>query len=221
MNINALMRRPSAVPLIVAALVAYLLAVVVAMHLLESDFDPVTVPMSLYVLGRYGVWMTTSFFVAAVIWFLLGFGLARALSPGLWTRAGVVLFCVASCGDIVMGLFPIEYPLTVPLTPHNNIHLFAGLAAFYATALGSISFSASFRASARWRPVSAAALILALSMLAMVHIHFWFVRDVYGLTQRIAVALMLMWFGLVASRWIRWSPKAEAAVGPQGKLGGK
>jgi uncharacterized protein DUF998 len=212
MNANASLRRPSAVPLIVTGLVAYWLAVVVAMHLLEPEFDPVKVPMSLYVLGTYGVWMTTSFFAAAAICFLLGFGLMSVLPPTLWTKAGIVLFCVAGCGEIVMGLFPIEQPLTSPLTPHNAIHLYGGLAALYSIALGSISYSVSFRGDEQWRPSSTAAIVVSLATLAMVYTHFsWFKHGMDGLTQRIAAALMLLWFGLTLNPWLRWSSSAASA----------
>ena len=181
------------------------------MHLLEPEFDPVEVPMSLYVLGTHGVWMTTSFFAAAAIWFLLGFGLARVLPSTSWTKAGLVLFCIAGCGDIVMGVFSVEYPFTPSLTPRTVVHFYGGLAAFYAIALGSLSFSVSFRRAEQWRPVSTAAIVVSVLMLAMVTTHFQrFPQGMGGLTQRIAVALMLLWFGLTVTPWIRSSPVATA-----------
>jgi hypothetical protein len=201
--------------LAVIALTVYWTGVVVAMHVLQPDFDPVEVPMSVYVLGPYGVWMTTSFFVAAAIWFLLGFGLARVLPATWWTKAGVVLYFIAGCGELLMGTFATQYPLTPPLMPRAAIHLLGALAAFYAIAFGSISFSVSFRGTEHWRPVSTAAISLSvLLFLALNYRWLWpFDMGMDGLMQRIIVALMLSWVVLVLSRWMRWPPKAEAAKG--------
>jgi len=215
MNAHALTRRPPALPLIITALVAYWLAVVAAMHLLEPEFDPVAVPMSAYVVGAYGVWMTTSFFAAAAIWFLLAFGLAKVLPPTWWTKAGIVLFCIAGCGEVVMGFFPAQWPIPQPVPQQIVIHLIGGLATFYAVALGSISFSVSFRGADRWRPVSTAAIVVSILMFATL-MYRWVWRplsDMDGLIQRIIVALMLVWFALVVIPWIRWAPRAEPAAG--------
>lgn len=182
----------------------------------EPEFDPVKVPISVYVLGTYGVWMTTSFFAAAAIWFLLAFGFARVLPSTLWKKVGIVLFCVAGCGEVVMGLFPgTQYPLTPPLTQQTAIHLLGALAAFNAIALGSISLSVSFRGAAHWRPVSTAAFSVSLLMFAMMNDRWlWrFGQDTDGLKERVIVALILLWFALAVSRWVRWSPKAEPVVG--------
>ena len=216
MNNNASMRA-SPVPLIVIALIAYWTGTVVAMHLLEPEFDPIAVPMSVYVVGAYGVWMTVSFFVAAVIWFLLALGLARILPPTLWSKAGVVLFCIAGCGEIVMGFNPTQWPLTPPVATHTVVHLFGGLVAFYAIALGSISFSVSFRRAEHWRAVSTLAIVISLLMFALLN-YRWLWRpgsSIDGLMQRVIVVLMLLWAVPVLSRWMRWSPNVAPAIGPQ------
>jgi Protein of unknown function (DUF998) len=212
---NAALTHPRpTIPLTIAALAAYWTAVIVSMHVLEPEFDPVKDYLSAYVLGAHGVWMTTSFFAAAAIWFLLAFGLGRDLPPTFWTRAGIVLVFVAGCGDVVMGFFPTQWPLTPPLTQQTALHLLGALVAFYAIALGSISFSVSFRRAEHWRPISTAAIAVSLLMFAMLS-YRWFSRpgsNIDGLMQRIIVALMLLWATVVLSRWIQWSPKTEASM---------
>ena len=205
-------RRPP-VPLVVTGLVVYWLAVVVAMHLLEREFDPLTVPISVYVLGTYGAWMTTSFFAGAAIWFLLAFGFRRALPPTFSARAGIVLLCIAGCGEIVMGLSPTQYPVTPPFTQQTLMHLLGAVVAFNAIALGSISLSVSFRGAAQWRSVSTATLIVSLLMFAMLQDRWLWHPELSasGLKERVIVALMLLWFALAVSPWIWWSRKAETA----------
>ncbi len=200
-------------PLVTTALAGYWVLVVAAMHWLEPEFDPVRDYVSPYVLGAYGVWMTTTFFAGAAIIFLVAFGLARALPPSFWTKAGIVLFCVAGCGEIVMGLSPTQYPLTPPLTQQTLVHLLAGLAAFNAFAFGCASFSVSFRGSAHWRGMSMPALIVSLLLLAMCNDRWlWPLgQGTDGLKERVTIALMFLWLGLIMRPWFRWSPEAQTA----------
>jgi len=213
MNTNASMRRPSTLPLIATGLVAYWLAVVVSLHFLEPEFDPIKVPISVYVLGTYGVWMTTSFFVAAAIWFLLAFGLARVLPSNVWTKAGVVLLCIAACAEVVLGFSPTQWPLTPPLTQQTVIHLIGALVAFNSIAVGAISLSVSFRRTPRWRPVSTATLIVSLLLLAMLNDRWlWPMgQSTDGLKERVIIALMVVWFALVVTPWMRWRQPLGAA----------
>ena len=213
MNTKASIQRPSAVPLITTGLVAYWLAVVIAMHLLEPEFDPVRVPISVYVLGTYGIWMTTSFVVAAAIYFLLAFGLAKALPPNVWTKTGVLLLCVGACGQVVAGLYPTQWPLTPPLTQQTVIHLIAAVVAFNVIAVGGICLSVSFRRTPHWRQVATATLILSLLRLAMLNDRWlWPMgQSTDGLKERVIVALMLVWFFLVVGPWMRWRQPLGAA----------
>jgi Protein of unknown function (DUF998) len=202
-------------PLTVVVLVAYWAGVVVAMHLLQPQLDLVTVPMSVYVLGAHGEWMTTSFFAAAAIWLVLAFGLRRALPRTSWATAGAVLFCVAACGDVVMGLVPTQYPVIPPLTLDGAIHLVASLVAFNAFIFGSLSFARAFRGSARWSSVAAAATIVSLLMLAVLYAGLIFLAraGVNGLLQRALVVLILLWIAVVVRQWLRrdTGPAAHAS----------
>jgi hypothetical protein len=197
----------------ITGLVAYWLAVVISLHFLEPEFDPVKVPISVYVLGTYGVWMTTSFFVAAAIWSLLAFGLARVLPSSGWTKAGIVLLCVAACAEVVMGFSPTQWPLTPPLTQRTVIHLIGALVAFNSIALAALSLSVSFRGTPRWRPVSTATLLVSLLLLAMLNDRWlWPMgQSTDGLKERVIVALMVVWFALVMSPWMRWRESQSAA----------
>jgi hypothetical protein len=215
MSTNTPMRHPAALPWVLAGLAVYCLAVFVAMHVLQPGLDPIKEYMSVYVLGAYGAWMTTSFFAAAAIWSLFAFGAARALPPTWWTKAGIVLFYVASCGELLMGLFPTQYPVTPPFTQRGAIHLLSGLAAFNAIALGSAFLSVSFRGSARWKSVATPALVVSVLMFAMTNDR-WLWRPgqgTDGLKQRVVVALMFLWFGLAVAPWIRSSTTGDGSPG--------
>jgi len=221
MNTEASNQRSSAVPLIATGLVAYWLAVVVALHFLEPEFDPIRVPISVYVLGTYGVWMTTSFFVAAAIYFLLAFGLARELPSNVWTKAGIVLLCVGACGQVVAGFYPTQWPLTPPLTQQTVIHLIGALVGFNAITIGGISLSVSFRRTVRWSRVSTAVLIVSLLRLAMLNDRWlWPMgQGTDGLKERVIIVLMLVGFALVVGPWIRWGQPQRPPSGARTSAG--
>jgi hypothetical protein len=212
MNTSASIRRP-VVPFAVIALVVYWCGVAILMHLLEPEFNPFDAPLSAYVLGGYGAWMTTTYFAAAGMLLLLAFGFRRNMPPSLWTRAGIVLFCISGLADLVMGFFAMQYPMTPPLTLHGAVHAVASLVGAASMILGCVSFSWSFRALARWQPISTSSLVLALLMLGVFVVGLLsFGGSGGGFRQRLYVGLMLLWVIVVAWHWIRWlsDPMADA-----------
>ena len=58
--------------------VLYWWAVFLSMHILESEFSPIGAPGSAYVLGPYGAWMTTTYFVLGGVLLSSGFGLTTS-----------------------------------------------------------------------------------------------------------------------------------------------
>jgi hypothetical protein len=61
--------------------VLYWSAVAIMMHVLEPEFSPIRTPMSAYVLGAYGVWMTTTYVMLSAALVCVGYGLATTLAP--------------------------------------------------------------------------------------------------------------------------------------------
>ena len=216
MNTNAATRRHPMLPLTVVGLVAYWWGVAASMHLLEPEFNPIDAPLSAYVLGNYGAWMTTTYFAAGAIMLLLAFGLRKTMPRSSSARVGTLLFCVSGCADVVMGLFPMQYPMKPPLTLHGAVHAVASLIGALTMILGSILFSRSFRNAARWKPVSTVAMVLSLLVLGVFVVGLLsFGGPGGGLRQRVDLALMLAWMAVVVWQWIRWPTEAPAHASPQ------
>jgi hypothetical protein len=75
--------------------VLYWWTVFLAMHVLEPEFSPLTAPGSAYVLGNYGAWMTTTYFVLGAVLLSADLGLTTNVAVTALTRIGSVAFLIA------------------------------------------------------------------------------------------------------------------------------
>src|SRR5712691_10951251 len=152
--------------LIVIGAVLYWVAVIVMMHLLEPEFSPMKVPMSAYVLGAYGGWMTTSFFALSAALLAAGYGLLTTLPRNVLTWTAFLLFVIAALWVLVAGIFPMNSP-AAPRAASGRWHALAGLFAFPAMAIGPFLFSVNFRRDPHWRRISVASLMLSGGIVAL------------------------------------------------------
>jgi len=199
--------------LIVIGCVLYLAAVVLTMHVMEPEFDPIRAPMSAYVLGAYGTWMSTTY--AAWSFALLGTGLAllRALARTRITRTAFFLFLMGAAGAILAGLFPMDFP--PPLrTLSGHLHAIGGGFSIPSMASGAFIFSLGFRRDTYWRKVSAPAMALSSGIIAtlVLGISSLFILGFAGYAQRLLFALLIAWMILVSAHLIRIPVKKSPAA---------
>jgi len=199
-----------ALGLIVIGAVLYWSSVVLTMHVLEPEFSPIRAPMSAYVLGAYGAWMTTTYVALCVALLGVGFGLARMLPPTRLSRTAFSVFLIAAAAALVAGLFPMDFP-PPPRTSSGRLHALAGLISFPTMVLGAVLFSLSFRRDRYWKRVSVPLLALsggsvgvfALAMLSLLVLGF------AGYAQRVLIALIFAWMIMVGLYLFR-SPREES-----------
>ncbi len=188
----------------VIASVVYNLLLILAMHVLKPEFNPLRAPMSAYVLGAYGGWMTTSYFAMCIGLLALNYGLVTTLPPARSTRTGVWLFMIAAMAIIVAGLFPMDYP-PPPRTAAGIIHALAGLTGFPTMTAGIFLFSLGFRRNPDWENLSFPALSLAIGIIAafVVGMISILLLGFGGYAQRLFMVLFYGWEILVGVRLIR------------------
>lgn len=198
--------------LAIASVVYYVLAVA-AVHLLQPELDPLTVPMSAYVLGEYGTLMTTTFFVLCVGLLAVGCGLLQALPRTRVIKVAFALTLIASAGILIAGLFPTDWPPPFRSTS-SQVHQMAALVAFPAMTIAPGLFSLNFRRSEYWERISVAALALSAGivaaeafLLATSAVAF---LGVGGVVQRLFLALLLIWMLLVGRHLTRAARGARA-----------
>jgi len=187
--------------LVVVAAALYWLAVVTVMHFLEPEFSPLKVPMSAYVGGAYGGWMTTSFFALATALVATAFGVLRTLGRNVLACAGFLLFIVAAFGVVLAGIFP--GIITGPSAAHW--HGVGSRFAFPGMAFGSLLLSFGFSSDPDWQRISVAALTLSGGVVFFLALSFSPVTaDLGGLVQRIFFAFLISWLALVGIHLMRF-----------------
>jgi hypothetical membrane protein len=174
---------------IVFGCAAYYLIVVIALHILEPEFDPRFRFMSEYALGDYGWLMTTTFFALGLAAFAVGLRYVHQSSRS--ARIGFGLLVVAALFVWLAGVFRDSIP-----------HLLAGVVAFPSMLMAVWILSWTFRQAAGWQKIYGVTLFIALAMLAM---FFSMVADVGmpGLQQRVFIFLFLLWLSIVVHKSVR------------------
>jgi hypothetical membrane protein len=192
-----------ALGLLVIGAVLYWASVALTMHILEPEFSPVRAPMSAYVLGAHGAWMTTTYPVLCVALLSAGLGLATKLPATRQTRTAFVFFLVAAAGALLAGIFPMDFP-GPPRTASGRLHALGGALTFPAWVLGAFLFSLTVRRQ-RWRRGSLSLVALSAGSIGIfvISILSLIVLGYAGYAQRLLVALLFVWMTLVAVRLIR------------------
>jgi len=200
--------------LIVIGCVVYWVAVVLTMHVMEPEFDPIRAPMSAYVVGAYGAWMSTTYPVWSLALLGAGLALVRMLPRTRLTSTACFFFVIAAAGCIVAGLFPMDFP--PPLrTLSGHLHAIGGGFAIPSQPLGAFLFSLSFRRDTYWRKVFAPAIALSAGIIAILvlGISSLFILGFAGYAQRLLFALLTGWMILVSTHLIRF-PREEITWRP-------
>jgi len=178
--------------------IGYWWAVFLSMHIVESEFNPVYAPGSAYVLGPYGTWMTTTYFVLAGVLLSSGFGLTANLAVAIVTRLAGMAFLSAAAGAVVAGTFPMDFP-PPPRTLSGRLHTLGGLLTFVPWVIGTVLFSLSMRRDQRWVRFSRtlfAISVLSIGVAAALPVSIRF--GVAGGTQRVLLTLLFTWLIVAA-----------------------
>jgi Protein of unknown function (DUF998) len=182
--------------------VAYFAAIIVVLHFLRPDLDPLSRPTSEYAVGPYGFLMTSAFFSMSLASFALVIGLYQGVSQPARSEIGLGLLGVWALGVLVAMIFPID-PEGAPQTISGTIHGINGPLAFLSLTAGAILVSRRFKHDEEWRPFHRTALMLSLIMLALfiaTLVNVVTGSGFAGLCQRIFLAAFVTWFFLTATR---------------------
>lgn len=186
-------------------------ALVLTLHLLRPDLNPISEPTSAYAVGPYSFLMTSAFFSMTAGSVALVFGLYRRMRHSALSRIGLVLLGTWAVGVFIAMIFPMD-PDGAPATLSGAIHQTAAPFTFLSLTTGMIAVSWAFRKDEAWRPLFRTALTLSLLMLAaFVATFVSFVTDsgTLGITQRIALATAVTWM-LITSARLRLTPRVSA-----------
>lgn len=105
--------------------IAYFVIVIVTLHFLRTDLNPISRSTSEYAVGPYGFLMTTAFLSMSVASLSLVIGLYKGMPQSARSRIGLILLGIWGVGVLVAMSFPIN-PEGSRQTITGIIHRFNG-----------------------------------------------------------------------------------------------
>jgi hypothetical protein len=206
---------------VVGLIVLYLVLDVVA-QLLPPHYSPISQAESDLAVGPFGYVMAINFVNRGVLSLLFVFAFLGAVrlagESGREYRTGAILLGVWGVGALLLAVFPTDVPST-PVSPHGAIHLVVALVAFAGGALGELSISRALGRNRVMQAVRQPAIAISVLAVVMMFVELGLPvfshlsNEIGGLTERIFLALVLLWL-LVVSAYLARSPslKQEASM---------
>jgi len=198
-NLSPNLRRIANVAL--AGTVVYIV-ILITLHFLRPDVNPISQFTSDYSIGSFGFLMTIAFFSLSLGSLALVIGLYQGVSQQARSLIGLIFLGVWGVGLIIAGIFPLD-PDTTQQTIAGKIAQVNAPLHVLSLAIGAILVSRRFKQDDHWRSLHGAALTLSLIMLAL----FIFVgftaatgSEIAGLGQRFFIATTVTWLSLTAAR---------------------
>lgn len=167
-------------------------AICFAAQFLRTDFNWLKVPLSFYVLGRYGGLVEASYFVLAPGLAALGLAWYRALDPNARRTVPLLLFVIAAIALCVTAAELTDIPGRPP-TLHGHVHVVAAFVTFVSITVAMLLQSWRLRRDPYWHRRFRPAFALA----ALTFIALWIYALVKpiprGVGEKVVIALILLW----------------------------
>jgi hypothetical protein len=193
-------RRTALFARIALAGIALYVALDVVAQLLPPHYNPIRQAESDLAVGPYGYVMAINFVVRGVLTFALLLALRAGLPTQTRSRAGGALLAIWAIGALILAVSPTDLTGRPP-TLHGLIHLVVAVNAFIAGAVGELLISLRLGADPRLHGVAQLATVIAIGACTMLIVGLLTARaDVFGLTERIFIGVILLWMGVVAWR---------------------
>ena len=177
---------------------------VIALHVLVPEYNPMTRAMSNYSNSRYGWMMVAAFLGFALSQFALVTAF-RQIALSKWQRFGVWLLAASGVCVLIAGIFPTDNtPDDTCVTTIGEIHAVAGhlLSPFMVGAMLGLSGKIDATDSHRemQRAAFMIAVITAIMFIALVSVNSLGLQ-IGGIGQRIFIALVCAWLTLTSLRF--------------------
>ena len=167
----------------------------------RADLDPIAMPLSAYLIGDGGVWLRCAYDLMAASLACLAWASYRATIPRERSGLASALFVVAA-----LTLPAVAITATYEYSAQENlarlIHSMAAQATFLCLVMGMLLLSSRWRRDPRLRRGSQVGIVLAWLAFAQMWLLALWKSAPPGLTQKVLIALILLWLGW-ATRQLR------------------
>ena len=178
--------------------------IVVALHVLEPDFDPMNRFVSEYVLGDWGLLMNAAFFALGTALLALGLGLGRVLAPSRRVRVIRSLYLISGTTTFISGVFNSNELVdgeVVEMTTAGAIHDVAGFVGFFCMIAATFMLRKAFLNTPGWEHRANWARVAAVGNVAGL-VGTAAPTDWFGLAQRGFLVLIVTWT-IIQANWLR------------------
>ncbi len=178
----------------------YFFMVVVSLHFLRRDYDPIGRYVSEYAVGPYSPLMASAFFALALGSLILSFALSRGGAGLGKNKVGLIPMGIWGVCFLVVGVFPTDLKGASP-TPSGTIHTVAAMLGFVSLLVAMAMLSVGFRKNEAWNSLFRGAVGLTI-VAATVFILFLSSMNTgfVGLSQRVFIFTIILWLVLTATR---------------------
>jgi len=185
---------------IVGIVLVVLLEVIV--QLLPPHYNPLSQSESDLAVGPYGYLMALGFAIGGLLLLLFIVGFRRVVPREAQSRSGLVLLGVAAIGKFIIAFAATDLTAR-PHTIHGAIHALAAVVSFFCGALGILLLARALRRYPQMRPsprflVGLASVTLVWTVIVIGTLVVSSQIGVWGLFERIATGLYLLWVLLVS-----------------------
>lgn len=196
--------------------VAFSSVVVIAMHFIRNDYNPMSNYISEYGIGKYGNTASFAFSVFGLAVIFLYYGLKTTIPKTTISKIGESLILVWGISMVIIGFFICD-PKRGQFTFHGGVHAIAASIGFCAFIAASLLLLRLFKKIKILAGISGVLRILSLtSLVFLILFIFGFMGDKYyaynysvpdflkilsnfaGLTERIMLLASTAWIILVA-----------------------
>jgi hypothetical protein len=190
----------------------FLLAVYIVLdilaQLLPPHYSAIAQAESDLAVGPFGYVMAANFVVRGVLTLAFLFGISAATLLVRRSPFGVALLGIWALGAFVLAAFPTDVGTAGP-TLHGTVHLVTAAVAFLCVAVGEVLLSVQFSDEPRLASLRVPALLVSglavVTLLALLYVQGRprLAAEVFGLVERVFLALALLWILLVSVTLLR------------------
>lgn len=179
--------------------VLYFISVLVFLHVVRKDTNPWSSPISEYVIGAHGRWMTSVLWVWCISSIVFAVGIYTAMEQSASVILGTVLLIIFGLGLAFAAQFRMDVPFP-PKRFHPSEFSTAGLLHISGATVSSICFpvaaiiiSLGLGKDERWPHLRTTFFVMAMVCGCATAVFFMVKIQYFGIAQRVFVATDLMW----------------------------
>ena len=163
----------------------------------RADLDPIAMPLSAYLIGPGGAWLRCAYYLMAAALACLAWASYRVSELRKRSSLASVLLVVTAL-TLPLVAITATYEHSTQENLARLIHSMAAQTTFLCLVMGMLLLSSRWRHDPRLRHGSGAGMLLAWLAFAQMWLLALWPGAPPGLTQKVLIALILLWLGWAA-----------------------